>query len=311
MNRLHDIIKAFSNIRKHNKKLELKFLKEKFAYRLMSVPSYSGMEDRMIEFIENWAKTNNVECILDKSRNIYLTKGTVGEGEYYPCVTSHLDTVQKGHINYIEKNKLLPLKTRRSATGKTALYVQDMGIGADDKCGVLVSLSLFDYSDKMKAAFFVSEEAGCIGSKAMDVSFFENVGYVIGWDSPGLNRNAWACAGQKLFDYKFYEKHIKRVCDAYGRTLFHSEPSTDVASIRERLDIVCMNFGSGGYRAHSEKEYAVMEDMDVSVEFGKDLITELGCRRYEFPRDQTDLPLPDATPDVMEDFDKLMGLDSH
>ena len=45
----------------------------------------------------------------------------------------------------------------------------------------------------------------------MDKTFFDNVGYVIGWDSPGVNRNAWSCSGQKLFDYKFYTEHMKRL----------------------------------------------------------------------------------------------------
>lgn len=268
-------------------KIKLDFLNEKFAYDLMSVPTYSGMEQRMVSFITLWALKNNVECVIDEYKNVYLIKGKLNDGEFYPCVTSHMDTVQTGHKDLIESGNILEVKTRLNKDNKHEIYVDDMGIGGDDKCGVLVSLSLFKYFDKIKAAFFVSEETGCQGSKNMDKTFFDNVGYVIGWDSPGVNRNAWSCSGQKLFDYKFYTEHMKKVCDNNGRTIFYSEPFTDVVQIRENIDVTCMNFGSGGYNAHTKTEYAVLEDIDVSVKFGKELIEELGNVKYEMNRNQS------------------------
>lgn len=282
------MIKIYLRLTLINKNMsDLKFLKEKFAYDVMSVPTYSGREEMIIEFIQNWANLNNIKCILDDSKNVYLTKGELNDGEYYPCVTSHMDSVQTNHVEYINRHEMLPIKSRLSYSQKTELYVDGMGIGGDDKCGILVSLSLFEYFDKLKAVFFVSEETGCIGSKAMNKSFFDNVGYVIGWDSPDVNRNAWSCSGQKLFSYDFYEKYMKDVCDTNGRTKFYSEPFTDVVEIRENIDIICMNFGSGGYNAHSLTEYAVLEDMDVSIKFGKELIESLGNNKYYFMRNQS------------------------
>jgi putative aminopeptidase FrvX len=46
------------------------------------------------------------------------------------------------------------------------------GIGGDDKCGVYACLELLKELPNLKAAFFVSEETGCHGSKKADPNFF-------------------------------------------------------------------------------------------------------------------------------------------
>lgn len=268
---------------------KFEYLNVKLAFDVMKTPTYSEMEYRMISFIINWANSNNVDYYLDDFGNIYLTKGKVNDGEYFPCVTSHMDSVQKGHVPYILKGQKLQIqsvdiKDKINDATKSKIYVRHMGVGGDDKCGILVSLDLFKYFDKLKAVFFVEEEIGCKGSEKADISFFDDVGYVIGWDSPEVNRNCWSSGGKKLFTYDFYEKHMKEVCDNNGRTLFYSEPFTDVRELRGKVDIACMNFGSGGYNAHMKDEYAILDDIDVSIKFGKELIEKLGLNRYAIPK---------------------------
>jgi hypothetical protein len=73
---------------------------------------------------------------------------------------------------------------------------------------------------------------------------------------------------------------MKPVCDKWGLTRFESEPFTDVKIIREKTEIICMNFGNGGYLAHSDTEYFIMEDMDHALGMGKELIDSLGYTRF-------------------------------
>ena len=73
-------------------------------------------------------------------------------------------------------------------------------------------MELLDKFDVIKAAFFVSEEVGCIGSKNANDLFFSNVGYVIEFDAPGDYMVTQYCFGVKLYDFEsdFFRKTDKR-----------------------------------------------------------------------------------------------------
>lgn len=267
--------------------LKLTHLDKDFVYEVMSIPTNSNAEYRLVTFIILWARRNNIKYEFDDYGNIYLTKGELNEGEFYPCVTSHLDTVQTKQKVYAEVGLNLKLKTEITTSKKHKLYVDGMGIGADDKSGVLISLSMFNHVDKLKAAFFLQEEIGCKGSEHMNVDWFKNVGYVIGYDSPDLNRAAYSCSGVKLFSKDFFKNYIEEVCKEHGVTDFRSEPFTDVKIIREKTDIICMNFGNGGYLAHSSTEYCVIEDMDSACRMGKALIDKIGNTQHKLKHTST------------------------
>lgn len=267
--------------------INLSYLNKDFVYECMSVPTYSKNEFRMVTFIMLWARRNGIKYEFDDFGNIYLTKGELSEGEFYPCVTSHLDTVQDKQEPYIYAGVPLDLKTERTKDGLHKISVDSnggasIGIGADDKSGICICLSMFEHVEKLKACFFLDEETGCHGSDALDEDWFKDVGYVIGYDSPDLYRAAWSCSGVKLFSYEFYTNYMKEVCDRWGLTkgCFFSEPYTDVKNIREKTHIICMNFGNGGYIAHSTSEYCIIEDMDSACGMGIELIDKIGCTQH-------------------------------
>lgn len=264
----------------------LLFLDKKLTYDVLSIPSKSEYEYRLVTAIIIWAKKNGIKYECDDYGNLYLTKGELEEGEYYPCVTSHLDTVQCDQTAYVLAGLNLDIKTEVLNNGTHKLYVDGMGIGADDRNGIVICMNMFNYHDKLKAAFFLEEETGMCGSRRLNVDWFNDVGYVIGFDSPDLNRAAWCSSGEKLFDSKFYIEHLKEVTDLWGFNNFRSEPFTDVNQIRQKTNLICMNFGNGGYDAHSLKEYTILEDMDKAGAMGSDIIFKLGLNRYELSRDE-------------------------
>lgn len=261
-------------------------------YEVMQVPSCSHYEFRMATYIMLWARKRGIDYKFDKKGNIYLTKGKAEEGEFYPCVTSHMDTVQDKAKPYSLAGAELPLLTRRvkSTTSdevRHEIYIDGQGIGADDKLGVYISLQLVNHFDKIKAAFFVEEEVGMTGSKELDKDFFEDVAYVIGWDSPDLLRAAWKCSGTQLFSADFYKNHLQDVVKRWGFNdkCFHSEPFTDVIQIREKTGIMCMNFGNGGYNAHAANEFLVIEHVNHAVGMGMDIIQSIGGKeQFKFTK---------------------------
>ena len=263
--------------------ISLTHLDKDFIYELMSIPTVSKEEYRLVTFIILWARRNGIYYEFDKKGNVYLTKGKVGNGEFYPCVTAHLDSVQQKHRPYAQVGTTLEVKTRvvGLTTKKHEIYVDGMGIGGDDKAGVLIGLSMFSHVDKLKACFFLEEETGCIGSKDLNKEWFKDVGYVMGYDSPDLNRAAYECSGVRLFSKDFFVNHMQKICEEHGLTKFFSEPYTDVKEIRQQTNIICMNFGSGYYNGHMQNEYCVLEDMDNACRMGHALIKHLGLKRYE------------------------------
>lgn len=272
-----------SEAREYIASLPYKYLDVKELYETMQVPSCSRYEFRMAAYIILWARKNGIDYETDKKGNIYLTKGKLAEGEFYPCVTSHMDTVQDKAKPYALAGAELPLRTRRVKSNTTdevrhEIFIDGQGIGADDKLGVYISLQLMKKTDKIKAAFFVEEEIGMQGSSELKKEFFDDVAYVIGWDSPDIIRGAWKCSGTQIFSKDFYEKHLRDIIKDWGfkDSDLRSEPFTDVIKIREKTGITCMNFGNGGYQAHSSTEYLVIEHVDHAVGMGIDLITRLG-----------------------------------
>lgn len=273
--------KATETKKNEEPELKLTHLDKDFVYELMSIPSNSNAEYRLVSFVILWARRNNIKYEFDDYGNVYLTKGELNEGEFYPCVTAHLDTVQTKQKTYAQVGLNLNVKTRISTSKKHEIYVDGMGIGGDDKAGVLIGLSMFSHVDKLKAAFFLQEEIGCKGSEHMNTEWFKDVGYVIGYDSPDLNRAAYACSGVKLFSKAFFQEYMEEVCKEHGLTKFHSEPFTDVKVIREKTNIMCMNFGTGYYGAHSSTEYCVLEDMDNACRMGHALINKIGNTEHK------------------------------
>ncbi len=270
-----------------NDDMELAYLNQDFVLETMSIPSDSRNEFRLVVYIIQFAKRNGIDYEFDNYGNVYLTKGKLEEGEFYPCVTSHLDSVQHDQQPYIRAGVNLDLKCELTKDGEHKLSVDtkghtSIGIGADDKGGVCICLSMFEHFAKLKACFFLCEEIGCLGSKELDKDWFKDVGYCIGYDSPDLFRAAWSCSGVKLFSYEFYEKWMKPVCDEWGlKDCFYSEPITDVMEIRKQTEVMCMNFGNGGYNAHTGTEYCIIEHMDHACGMGIALIDHIGLTRHE------------------------------
>ncbi len=261
--------------------MNIDFLKE-----VLSIPSISGDESMVRDYIIEYAKENGIEYYTDAKKNLYLTKGTdkMTSGEYYPCVVSHMDTVHSSHRELIEtKTNLIIEDTGESEMGeliaKHPITKEQTGIGGDDKCGVYVCLEMFERFDILKGAFFVEEEIGMLGSKQADDKFFENVGYAIQFDAPSSNWISEVCSGVKLFDEDFKEE-IKGTLNECGYTKFSKDPFTDVNQLASKYDFNCLNLGCGYYRQHTNSEYVVVEEVSDSIKAGYELITKLGLVKY-------------------------------
>jgi di/tripeptidase len=154
------------------------------------------------------------------------------------------------------------------------------GIGGDDKCGVFACMTLLRELPYLKAAFFVSEETGCHGSRSADPEFFENVGYGIQFDAPENWMITEKCFGQVLFDR---DSEFFKSCDEVltegmvkENMQYMVHPYTDVYALRGKFDFSCINFSIGYYNYHTANEYVVVDDVFNGIEMGKKMIEKLG-----------------------------------
>jgi len=267
----------------------LELLKE-----VLSIPSYSRREELVRDFVISYAKERGYEVIVDDKGNVYVTNGKIDEGEYYPCVVAHMDTVHRSHTDLIDKNRRLIIESSTynendqdefsTLIAKHPDTNKQTGIGGDDKCGVYACLELLTYG-KMKAAFFVEEEIGMLGSKEANELFFEDVGYAIQFDAPSDNWITEVCSGVRIMDDEFKEL-ITENLGSNGYRNFSRDPFTDVNQLSKKFDFNCVNLGCGYHRQHTDSEYVVVNEVFNSVNAGLSLINHLGNKKYSIKKEE-------------------------
>ena len=251
-----------------------------FLKQLLSVPSYVGEEWAMAYTILTHCKDKGYEVKVDTIGNVYVTKGKLEPGESYPCVLSHIDTVHKWEDITVEEKHgaLIAFDTN----GKRA------GIGGDDKAGAFICLEILEKFDKIKAGFFVSEECGCVGSRASLKDFFKDVGYFIQFDSPCNDIMSYSCDGVQLFeDNGVFITSIIDLLDKHGIKRWQRHPYTDIAVMKRRYQKSCLNLAAGYFAYHSKNEYVVIADVENSLNLGIEIIEKLGCKDFPFENIET------------------------
>jgi putative aminopeptidase FrvX len=254
---------------------------------VLSVPTVTYQEERMVAFLVNWLTENNIEHFVDEHNNVYATKQEsflVPENFYFPCVISHTDTVHGIESINIREEMLLNAQKELKLSYKA--YNDEgnpTGIGGDDKCGVFACLSLLKELPYLKAAFFVSEETGCHGSLKASDDFFKNVGYGIQFDAPENWMITEKCFGQVLFDRntEFFTSCDKVLTEGMKEEMrYMVHPYTDVYALRTKFDFSCINFSIGYYNYHTRHEYVVVEDVFNGIVMGKKMIESLGYKLH-------------------------------
>ena len=243
---------------------------------VLAVPSVSTREGHMIDFLRETLSDMGIAHYIDDYGNVYATKGD-GPG-VYPAVCAHTDTVHdiEGRLHIAEEFTSLGaiLRAYTPEGHKT-------GCGGDDKAGVFVCLELLRIMPRLKAAFFVSEEIGCVGSSHASPEFFANVGYCIEFDSPNGDIISFSSDGMQLFDEhgKFAEVAVP-IMDTHGMTRWQIHPYTDVAMLRRKFNFECLNLPCGYHMMHSREEFVVLAEVENAIRVGERIIGQAKDRHY-------------------------------
>ena len=241
---------------------------------LLAVPTCTNEENAVVEFLVRHAAERGYRCAVDAANNVFMSKGELKEGEYFPLVCAHTDSVHK-RIPVVIKEVQGEVWAVDRETGAR------VGCGGDDKCGVFICLELLERQERLKAAFFVGEECFCIGSRAAGPEFFSDVGYCMEFDSPQGDIISFSSNGLQLFDPEGdFAKVAIPVMDAYGANKWQDHPYTDIAILKHRFDFTCVNLPAGYYNMHSRNEYVKLDEVQNAVNLGGSMLDALGFTKY-------------------------------
>lgn len=245
--------------------------------QLLTVQSYFRREHLMVEFLTQQLQADGFYVTADKHNNVYATKGYA---QVYPCLASHIDTVQPfRNVSIVEHED-------GRLTGVDALTGHQCGIGADCKTGVFTCLEIARRLPAVKVAFFACEEIGMVGAYQSDRAFFADVGYVIEFDCPSRGLASYTSGGRRIFDNQGeFIRTALSVLNIHG-VEFQNHPFTDVKAVSERHGLQCLNLSSGYYNWHCQDEFAFIPDIKLAIETGEQLVKALGPKAY--PRAEAD-----------------------
>lgn len=244
---------------------------------VMSVQTTSYDVKRMNKYIRSYVK-QIPDCKIYKDHgNLYVTRG---HADIYPCVVAHTDTVHDIHKEF---NVL--------QCGDALLAVdQDysrVGVGGDDKVGIFVALEILRSTEVCKVAFFRDEEVGCVGSKLADMKFFDDVSFVLQCD-----RRGYADFVNSIFHTKMFTDEFSQAVAPYLQKYDRTESDggmTDVWQLTENgLEVAVANMSCGYYDPHSDNEYILISEVFSTADFVKELVDDLGDKRWEVKSEDRD-----------------------
>ena len=269
--------------------------------KIIGIPSFTMEETAMSLFLESYCKQKGYKIFRDEWGNVFVTKGeTVG---FYPCVTSHLDTV-------------FPIPPASIHVYNNRLYGLDKngdrsGVGGDDKTGAWICLKLLEQFKVLKAAFYVGEESMMYGSTRSSNEFFKDVGYCIAFDCPSGNIIGYSSQGVRLFENSGpFTDTAWGILSKRGYDKMQDHPYTDILRIKERNGFQTMNIGSGYYNLHSSQELIHLEEMENCLAAGTEIIANLGQKYYAYLNKNSTPPIPvtQSVPTDFYDCESLMSL---
>ena len=234
---------------------------------LYRINSKSGNEKEIKNFICSVLTDVSLNIEEDNFGNMFITKGNA---DMYPCVAAHLDEIHA------------PCQREVLIEGDKVFTVNRLwnrvGCGADDKNGIWIILRLLRTESVLKVALFVQEErsgdrAGCRGARACNLSFFDNVKYIIECDRKGAFDVVYIGKGETLLCDSSFIPH--NILHKYGYVMVRGG-KTDVVELKMRgLDIPVCNVSCGYYNAHKNSEYTIFTELRNCLCFVKEILINL------------------------------------
>lgn len=245
---------------------------EQLLIDILYVQSPSNQEEQMIKFILNYCHGKGYKCEYHDN-NVYITKGT---SEVYPCFVAHTDTC----IRKILADDEYSIETfHREIFAWNHKTDKQTQVGFDDKVGIFIALKMIDHLPAAKGFFPYAEEVGCVGSGKAVMEWFNDVTYAIQCDRKGCEGITDKICGTEVMSEEF-KTLLKKPMDKFKRK-FVNGGLTDVYKLKTlKLPVVCMNIECGYYKPHQEEDFAVIDEIYLTLSFVKEIVKVAGIKKW-------------------------------
>ena len=176
----------------------LKYFKE-----ITAIPRESGHEERMTEYLQQFAAKHDFPCKKDKIGNVVITKPASKGKENVPTLIlqAHQDMVCEKNASFEFDFGSQPIPY---VIDDGWMIAKETTLGADDGIGVAACLALMDSSEpmgKLECLFTISEETTMVGATNLEEGMITG-STLINLDSEDEGQMFVGCAGGK-------ESHVK------------------------------------------------------------------------------------------------------
>lgn len=175
-----------------------------YFYDISKIPRMSGKEEKIADYVENFAKERNLKYIRDESNNIIITKEaskTCGNDESL-LLQCHMDMVCEKikSSNHNFENDPIEIYIEGDY-----IRAKETTLGADNGIGVAIILAILDSNiikhPRIEAIFTAQEETTMEGAKKIDVSTLKG-NKMICLDNMREEELLIGCANAKVFDFE-------------------------------------------------------------------------------------------------------------
>jgi len=179
---------------------------------ICQIPRQSKKEEKIIQFLLDFGKSNNLNTQKDKIGNVLISKPATAGKENVKTVVlqSHIDMVCEANEGTNHNFETDPIKPRIDgewvkATGTT--------LGADDGIGVAAQMAVLTSTDiehgPIECLFTIDEETGLTGAFELQPGFFEGK-ILINLDSEDEGELFIGCAGgiDTLASFEYEEEIV-------------------------------------------------------------------------------------------------------
>lgn len=223
------------------------------------------------------------------------TKYLYAKGTMPVLLVAHLDTVHRElctHINY---------EFIKTSEGLVTSLTSPEGIGGDDRCGVILILSLlFRGNIRPHVVFTCGEETGGHGARQFtkDIKSLD-VNCIVEFDRKGKT---------DVVCYSDSNSELTKALEKHGfRSSFGS--FSDISIIAPHYGISAVNLSSGYYNAHTVKEFIILEEMEWILNKAYEFLTSDAInKKYSYKaRVYRDIDYGYYTPYSRKGSNKVLG----
>lgn len=140
----------------------------KYFEDIIKIPRESGKEEKIADYLENYAKKNNIECKRDRFNNIYMYKNNNSNRTI--ILQAHSDMVCVSDNNYDFNNGIDYYIEEDYYKAKAT------SLGADDGIGIAIILAMLEEKEmpNIEVIITTQEETTMIGANNFDYSLIKS-----------------------------------------------------------------------------------------------------------------------------------------